>query len=106
MAYDAAPGQRARPSLQRIELARRVATADDRANRRADDDVRDNAVRHQRAHHADMGKAARRAAAERKSDAGAARSRLDRPGAGVCRPVTIAVTPAREKSLKHQTFSP
>src|SRR4051812_25077477 len=106
MANDAAHGQPARPSFQRIELAGRVAAADHRADRSTNDDVRDDAVRHQRAHDADMGKAAGSAAAERKPDARAARSRLDRAGAGVRRTVTVAVTPAREKSLKHQTFSP
>ena len=68
IADDAPPRQRARPVLERVELIGGVAAADQRAHRRADDDVGHDAVRLQRPHHADMGKAARRAAAEHKPD--------------------------------------
>ena len=53
---------------------RGVAAADHGADRGADDDVRLDAVREQRAEHADMGKAARAAAAERKPDGRARRA--------------------------------
>ena len=68
IAEDAALGQAARPVLEHVEPAGGVAAADHGADRRADDDVGLDAVREQRADHADMGKAARAAAAERKPD--------------------------------------
>ncbi len=69
--------------FERVELIGGVAAADQRAHRGADDDVGLDAVGLQRPHHADMGKAARRAAAEHKSDRGSAA--LDAEMAGVDR---------------------
>ena len=74
IADDAAQRQRARPVFQRVELAGGVAAADQRADRGADDDVGHDAVGEQRPHDADMGKAARRAAAEHKPDRRAGRA--------------------------------
>ncbi len=74
IAQDAAHGERAPPGLHAVELVGGVAAADHGADRGADDDVRHDAVGDERAHHADMGKAARSAAAERQAD--------DRPRAG------------------------
>src|SRR6202035_4238858 len=56
------------PMLELVEMAGRVKAANDSANRGAGDHGRLDAVGHQSAQHADMGKAARRAAAERKAD--------------------------------------
>ena len=100
IAEHAAHGQRARPCFERVELAGGVAAADHGADRGADDDVGHDAVGDQRAQHADMGKAARGAAAEREPDARARRRRLGRRGRGVGR--AVAVARAREKALKHQ----
>ena len=87
IAEDAALGQAARPFLDDVEPAGGLAAADHGADRGADDDVGLDAVREQRADHADMGKAARAAAAERKPDgrahrlcAGALRLLLRRRG--------------------------
>ena len=57
-------------------------------------------LRGQRAQHADMGKAARGAAAERKPDARARRGRLGRRV--VASADAVAVAHARKKSLEHQ----
>ena len=84
----------ARPFLEAVELAGGIAAADHGADRGADDDVRHDAVREQRAHHADMGKAARGAAAEREPDARARGGRLQRRGGGFGG--TVAVAHARE----------
>ena len=70
IAEDAAQRQGARPDLQLIELAVRIAAADQRAHRGADDDVGNDAVLAQGVDDADMGKAARRAAAEDEADRG------------------------------------
>src|SRR5579864_4075638 len=66
------PRQRARPFLQRIEMAGCVATADHGADRSADNDVRNNAACLEGMNNADMGKAARRAAAQNQTDQWAA----------------------------------
>jgi hypothetical protein len=68
IADDAAHRQRARPGFERIELTGGIAAADQRTHRRADDNVRLDAMRDERAHHPDMGEAARRAAAENETD--------------------------------------
>ena len=68
VADDAPQCQRARPGLKRVELIGGIAAADQRAHRGADDDVGRNPVRLQRAHDADMGETARRAAAEHEPD--------------------------------------
>ncbi len=94
IAEDVAHVEAARPFLQAVELAGGIAAADHGADRGADDDVRHDAVRGERAHHADMGKAARGAAAERKPDAGARGGRPQRRGGGFGR--TVAVAGARE----------
>ena len=92
IAEDAALGQAARPVLEHVEPARGMAAADHRADRGADDDVGLDAVREQRAQHADMGKAARAAAAERKPDGRALGCALRRFG---CRfGAAIPVAPA------------
>ena len=65
---DPPPRQRARPFLQRIELAGRGAAADHSADRRADDDVRNDAARLERMKNADMGETARRAATQHQAD--------------------------------------
>ena len=70
IAEDAAQRQGTRPDLQLIELAVRIATADQRAHRGADDDVGKDAVLAQGMDDADMGEAARRAAAEDEADRG------------------------------------
>jgi hypothetical protein len=69
-AEDLAPGRRLRPLAQRAELARDIGGADQRADRRAADDVRLDAGLDQRSDDADMRPAARRAAAEGEPDAG------------------------------------
>jgi hypothetical protein len=66
--HHAADVEAARPLLERVELLRGEATANDGADRGADDDVGHDAVRGKRVHHADMGEAAGCAAAERQSD--------------------------------------
>ena len=68
IAEDIARLQAARPFFQRIEMARRIGAADHRADRGADHDIGHDAVGNQRPDDADMGKSARRAAAERKPD--------------------------------------
>ena len=82
-----------------VELACGVAAADHRADRGADDHIRNDAVFVQDAQHADMGEAARRAAAQRKPDLGPARRRLllaaHRVGLAV-------VIPGRRTIFKHQ----
>ena len=80
---DPPPRQRTGPVFQRVELISGVATADQGAHRCADDNVRGNAVRLERPHHADMGKTARRAAAENEPDGGT--PALDGEMAGVDR---------------------
>ena len=80
----------ARPVFQRVELAGGVAAADHGADRGADDDVGHDAVREQRAHDADMGKAARGAAAERQPDGRARGGRLQRRGGGFGGAVAVA----------------
>ena len=68
MAQHAAHGQRARPGFQAVELIGGIAAADHGADRGADNDVGHDAMREQGTHDADMGKAARGAAAERQTD--------------------------------------
>src|SRR5262249_21388608 len=80
IADDAPHGQRARPVLQRVELIGGVTAADQCAHRGADDDVGFDAVCHQGAHDADMGKTARRAAAEHESDRRTAAFRAEGSG--------------------------
>src|SRR5690606_6498371 len=74
-----AAGEPAPESLERIEQPGAVAAPDDRAHRGAGDDVRAHADLVQRAQYADMRPAARRAAAERKTDARRGRRLLLRP---------------------------
>ena len=81
IADDPPPRQRARPVFQRVELIGGVATADQRTHRCADDNVRRDAVGLQRPHYADVGEAARGAAAENEPDRRPAA--LDREVAGV-----------------------
>ena len=103
IAEDAALGQAARPFLDDVEPAGGVAAADHGADRGADDDVGLDAVREQRAEHADMGKAARAAAAERKPDGRAHGCALRRFG---CRfGAAIAVSSAA-RTLENQMCSP
>ena len=80
IADDAPQRERARPGLEVIELVVGVAAADQGAHRGADNDVGRDAVRLQRVNHADMGEAARRAAAENEPDRGPAA--LGRNGSG------------------------
>ena len=68
IAEDAARLQAARPFLERIEMAGGIGAADHGADRGADHDVGHDAVRQQRPDDADMGEAARGAAAERQPD--------------------------------------
>ena len=68
IAEHAAPGQAARPVLQHVETAGGMTAADHGADRGADDDVRDDAFARAGSDHADMGKSARGAAAERQPD--------------------------------------
>lgn len=70
VAEDAAERQVARPELQLLELAVRIAAADQRPHRGADDDVGNDTVLAQRVDDADMGKAARCAATEDETDCG------------------------------------
>src|SRR3974390_2189993 len=70
IAEHAAYAEAACPGFERVQRIRRVAAAHHCADRGADDDVRHDAVRHERSHYADMREAARRSAAERKTDAG------------------------------------
>ena len=60
--------QPAGPFLEGVELAGRVEAAHDGADRGARNDVGADAVGHQGAQHADMRKAARRAAAQHEAD--------------------------------------
>ena len=96
--------RRVRPRAQSsndVEPAGGVAAADHRADRGADDDVRLDAVREQRADHADMGKAARRAAAERKPDGRA----LDARGVVGRRFGAAVAVPSAALTFEHQAFS-
>jgi hypothetical protein len=65
IAENAALGELARPVLQCIELAGGVAPADHGADRGSDNDIGHDIAGEQCAKYADVGKAARRAAAER-----------------------------------------
>ncbi len=60
--------QAARPFFHRIEMSGGIGAADHGADRGSDHDVGDDSVGHQRPDDADMGKAARGAAAQRQSD--------------------------------------
>src|SRR6185369_16673320 len=62
------PLQAASPLLQRIQPAGRIEAADHGADRGADHDVRYDAIGGQGSEDADMGKAARRATAERQAN--------------------------------------
>src|SRR6185437_6905156 len=93
ISQDAAHRQPARPFLQPFHLARGVATANHRADRGADNDVRYNAVRGQRPQHTDMRKAARSAAAECEPDARTCEGWLNRRGGGFRRAVAVARAP-------------
>ncbi len=90
IAQDAAYRQLACPFFQAVELAGGITAADHGADRGADNDVRHDAVRGQRAHHADMGEATRGTAAEREPDARARDGRLQRRGDGFRRAVAVA----------------
>lgn len=79
-----------RPGLQAVELAGGITAADHGADRGSNDDVRNNAARGECAHHADMGKAARRAAAEREPDGRPRGGRPQSLGGGVGGTVAIA----------------
>ena len=68
IAEDAAAGQLAGELFQLIEMSGRMAGADDGADRRSGDDVRLDPGFGQRLEDADMGPAARRAAAQRQPD--------------------------------------
>ena len=68
IAEDVAGLQRARPFLQPVEMPGRIGAADHRADGGADHDIGHDAVGDQRLQDADMGKAARGAAAQRESD--------------------------------------
>src|SRR5262245_12701043 len=68
IAEDVAHLQTARPFLQGVEMAGDIGAANHGADRGSDHDIRYDAMGKQRAHDADMGKAARRAAAERDAD--------------------------------------
>ena len=68
-AEDAPFGQAARELLQMVELAGQVTTADQRPDRSSGDHADFNADLVERAKHADMGPAARRAAAKRERNA-------------------------------------
>src|SRR5262249_47433278 len=65
---DVAHLQAARPFLEGVEMTGGIGAANDRAKRRADHDVGDDAVIDQGSHDPDMGKAARCPAAQRKPD--------------------------------------
>ena len=99
IAEQAAPRQAARPFLDRVELAGRIAAADHRADRGAGDDVGHVALGEQRADDADMRKAARRAAAQHEPDARPRRRR----SASAWLPVDrlIAVLSATPQKMKH-----
>ena len=60
--------QAARPFLQPVEMARRISTADHRADRGADHDVGNDAMRKQGPDNTDMGKSACGAAAQGQPD--------------------------------------
>ena len=77
-AEHAALGQRAREPFERGQAPGGVAAADDRADRRAGDDVDRHAARLELLQDADMGPAASGAGAERKTDARAL------PAGGTC----------------------
>ena len=72
IAEDVARLQAARPFLQRVEMSGCIGTADHGADRRSDHDIRNDAVGDQRPDDADMGEAARGAAAQRQPDHGTA----------------------------------
>ena len=101
IADDAAPSQRVGPFFQLVELVVGVAAANQGSHRRADDDVGDNALRKERPDHADMGKAARRAAAEHESDGRPAVSWLGRRGGDVIRSQVILGPWAPKQRIQH-----
>ena len=68
IAQDISRLQAARPRFEGVEVPGRIGAADHRPDRGADHDIGDDAMGHQRADDADMGKAARGAAAEREPD--------------------------------------
>ena len=68
IAEDISRLQAARPFLQRIEMSGGIGAADHGADRGADHDIGNDAVGDQRPDDADMGKAARGAAAQRQPD--------------------------------------
>jgi hypothetical protein len=78
-AKDIAARQAAHPAFERIERARSIGGPDECADRRAADDVGDDAGLHQGAQHADMGPAARRTGAERNGEARIAHDRSALP---------------------------
>ena len=99
IAEHAARGEVARPGFEGVELILHVAAADHGADRGADDHIRNDAVVLQHPQHADMGKAARRAASEGKADFRPRRSRFRR-FRRVCRAVVI---PVSTKELQHKS---
>ena len=68
IAQDISRLQAARPFLEGIEMARRIGAADHRADRGSDHDIGHDTMGDQRPDDADMGKSARRAAAECQPD--------------------------------------
>ena len=95
IAEDAAHGEGARPAFQIVHFLGGIAAADHGTDRCADDHVRHDAVREQCAHHADMGKAARGASAERQTDGG----RVVTAGCG-CVVASAARSPLRARANK------
>src|SRR4029077_1277472 len=97
----APPRETKAPLLDVIELADRIAPADDRAERCAGDDVGCVPLGDQRADHADMRKSARRAPAERQSDGRAKRGGLSHDN----RPHRlIAVLAVAAEKMQHGPF--
>ena len=104
IAEHAAARQRPRPGGEVLDLAGGKTGADHRAHRGAGDDVGLEPMRHEGLQDPDMGKAARRPAAECDPDRWPPRGRRGRLGIGLDRAVPIAST--AQQSLQHGTFSP
>jgi hypothetical protein len=99
---EAAPGEPACPLFETVEMARGVAAAHHSADRGADHHVGCDAVRQQRAEHADMGKAARAAAAEREPDGRALGGWPDRLGISFGAAIAVArAAPTLEDQCHH-----
>ena len=65
IAEDVSRLETSRPFLKRVEMTGRIGPADDRADRRADDDIGHDTVCQQCAHNADVSEAARGTAPQR-----------------------------------------